>query len=111
MAKAPSLRFVLSWESDTSDVNLLISAEDRRYSSVPSNVRDGFGPEQVVFTDSLTEPHKLGVVYDRRGFQGHALGKVAIVYFDGLGGLSFEDRPFVLMKEHGYQDLGEFHLP
>ncbi len=111
LAAKPTVRFVLSWESDTSDVNLLVSGENRRHSSVSSNVRDGFGPEQVVLTDLSTQPQKLAVTYDRRGFQGYALGKVTIVYFDGTGGLSFDDRPFVLMKEHGSQELGEFRLP
>jgi outer membrane protein OmpA-like peptidoglycan-associated protein/tetratricopeptide (TPR) repeat protein len=109
----PSLRFVLSWESDTSDVNLDVVVGDRRLSSERNgtNVRDGFGPEQIVASDTANLPYRVGVSYDRRGFQGYALGKVTIVHHDGAGTLSFDERPFVLMKEHGYADLGEFRLP
>ena len=108
----PSLRFVLSWESDTSDVNLVVHAGDRRLSSQrsPNNVRDGFGPEEIALADFENIPHRIGVTYDRRGFQGYALGKVTVVHHDGAGGLFFDDRPFALMKEHGYADLGEVRV-
>jgi hypothetical protein len=112
-ASVPSLRFVLSWETDTSDVNLEVTAGDRRLSSDRNgnNTRDGFGPEQIVLPDASNLAYRTGVSFDRRGFQGYALGKVTVVYYDGSGGLYFDDRPFVLMKEHGYADLGEYRVP
>jgi tetratricopeptide (TPR) repeat protein len=105
----PELRFVLTWETDTSDVGLHVKVGDRRFASGRDggNVRDGYGPEAIVLSDPASLPQRLGVSYDRRGFQGHALGKVTIIYHDGDGGLRFDERPFVLMNEHGYADLGE----
>jgi hypothetical protein len=73
-------------------------------------VRDGYGPEEIVLSELENIPHRIGVTYDRRGFQGYALGKVTVVHHDGAGGLFFDDRPFALMKEHGYADLGEFRV-
>jgi hypothetical protein len=93
-------------------VNLEVGAGERWTSSGRNgnNVRDGFGPEQIVLAPSNL-PHRIRVNYDRRGFQGYAWGKVTILHHDGAGKLAFDDRTFVLMKEHGYADLGEFRLP
>ena len=57
---------------------------------------------------SRAAEYNFGVKLSRRGFQGHALGKLAVVEHDGNGRLVFDDRPFVLMVEGGYADLGRY---
>ena len=38
---------------------------------------------------------------------GHGAGKVQILRHDGKGGLGFEERPFVIMTDGAYVDLGK----
>jgi hypothetical protein len=37
---------------------------------------------------------------------GYGMGKLSILQHDGRGGLKFEDRPFVVMVDRAYVDLG-----
>ncbi|WP_428269308.1 hypothetical protein [Haliangium sp.] len=37
---------------------------------------------------------------------GYGMGKLEIVEHDGQGGLRFEQRPFVVMTDGAYVDLG-----
>jgi outer membrane protein OmpA-like peptidoglycan-associated protein len=107
----PSLRFVLTWETDASDVNLYVKTNEawRSTESSGSNLRDGYGPEQIV-VDPSELPARIGVRLTRRGPQGHALGKVDVVYADAAGNLVFDARPFAVQREGGYVALGEFAL-
>ncbi len=116
----PSLRFVLNWETDANDVDFHIY--DARgghayYSNreLPSggklyaDVTTGYGPE--CFTIRLPKgkragPYKLQAHYYSRGPMGYGMGKLQIIDHDGKGGLSFEERPFVVMVDGAYLDLG-----
>ncbi len=107
-ASGPTLRFVSTWETDASNVDLYIKTPTSRLTADrrTTDVRNGFGPELVEVSD-LAQTYRLGVVLENRGVQGNVMGKVAIVYHDGHGNLTFDDRPFVLMKQRGYADLGD----
>jgi tetratricopeptide (TPR) repeat protein len=116
----PSLRFVLSWETDANDVDLHVW--DRQgghafYSQqtmasggeLYDDVTTGYGPE--CFAVRLTEdkagaPYRLRVHYYRRGPMGYGMGTVQVVRSDGKGGLSVEPRPFVVMADDAMVDLG-----
>ena len=37
---------------------------------------------------------------------GYGMGKLEVIEHDGNGGLTFEERPFVIMQDHAYVDLG-----
>jgi hypothetical protein len=37
---------------------------------------------------------------------GYGMGKLEVVAHDGQGGLTFEQRPFVIMKDSAFIDLG-----
>jgi hypothetical protein len=39
---------------------------------------------------------------------GYGMGKLEIVDHDGKGGLTFEERPFVVMADGAFVDLGTF---
>jgi hypothetical protein len=68
---------------------------------------NGFGPD--VFVIERAKPAfsvRLGVRYARLGPQGYAFGNVELIRHDGSGRLTFEERPFVLMTDQGYADLG-----
>ena len=49
--------------------------------------------------------------YYSRGPMGYGMGKLQIVQHDGAGELRFEERPFIIMKDRAYVDLGKFTGP
>ena len=124
--KSPSTRFVMVWESDTTDVNLHVvdgNGNEQGYgvpgtitnAKLGSNITDGFGPEQLVITgeeDELVYPLQLKARFSSRGQGGNfAMGKVEVVRHDGAGKLRFEQRPFVLMEQGATLSLGAVEKP
>lgn len=118
---APSLRFVLTWETDANDVDFhILDAKGGHafYSSpqLPSggnlyaDVTTGYGPE--CFTIRLPPerrayPYQLRAHYYSRGPMGYGMGKLELIEHDGKGGLRFEERPYVVMVDQAFVDLGE----
>jgi len=118
---APSLRFVLNWETDANDVDFHIhdgKGGHAYYSQrqLPSgggelyaDVTTGYGPE--CFTIRLPPsqrvyPYKLQAHYYSRGPMGYGMGKLEIIEHDGNGALKFEERPYVVMVDQAFVDLG-----
>ncbi len=117
---APSLRFVLNWETDANDVDFHIydgQGGHAYYSQkqLPSggelyaDVTTGYGPE--CFTIRLPKekrayPYTLQAHYYSIGPMGAGMGKLELVEHDGKGGLTFEQRPYVVMVNQAYVDLG-----
>jgi tetratricopeptide (TPR) repeat protein len=120
LASEPSLRFVLSWETDANDVDLHVY--DRRGGhayygdhELPSggqlyaDVTTGYGPECFAVTeppDRDAAPYKLAVHYYRRGPMGYGMGIVHVVGHDGKGDLTVDARPFVVMTDDAMVDVG-----
>jgi hypothetical protein len=116
----PSIRFVLNWETDANDVDFHIydAAGGHAYygqRTLPSggelyaDVTTGYGPECFTIRarpDQRKGPYKLQAHYYSRGPMGYGMGKLEIVEHDGKGGLRFEERPFVVMVDRGFVDLG-----
>jgi tetratricopeptide (TPR) repeat protein len=116
----PSLRFVLTWETDANDVDLHVY--DRhgghafyRYPALPSggelyaDVTTGYGPECfAVHTPAGrgAAPYHLRVHYYSRGPMGYGMGTVQVIRHDGEGRLAIEPRPFVVMADNAMVDLG-----
>ena len=42
---------------------------------------------------------------------GYGMGKLQSSQHDGKGGLAFDDRPFVVMNDRAYVDLGTIKGP
>jgi hypothetical protein len=117
---SPSLRFVLSWETDANDVDFHItdSAGNHAFYSAPhlasggdlyADVTTGYGPECFAIRDARGHragPYRLQAHYYSRGPMGYGMGKVEIIEHDGRGGLTFEERPFVVMNDRAFVDLG-----
>ncbi len=117
---APSLRFVLNWETDANDVDFHIFDADggHAFYSHPelasgghlyADVTTGYGPE--CFTIRLPKEQRsslytLQAHYYARGPMGYGMGKLEIIDHDGQGGLTFEERPFVAMVDHAFVELG-----
>ena len=119
---APSLRFVLSWESDANDVDLHVRDADGHHAwfqkpTLPgggqlyADVTTGYGPECFTIAaprEKRSPRYSLQVHYYSRGPMGYGMGKVEIVEHDGHGGLKLEERPFVVMNDQAYVELGEY---
>lgn len=118
LATEPSLRFVLNWETDANDVDFHIhdgKGGHAFYSSkeLPSggelyaDVTTGYGPECFAIPGQpQAYPYRLRIHYYSRGPMGYGMGKLEVVEHDGHGNLRFEQRPFIVMNDGAYVDLG-----
>jgi len=115
--EAESLRFVLTWETDANDVDFHIF--DKRYDhayysrrglasggELYADITTGYGPECFTIYAPKAWPYRLRAHYYSRGPMGYGMGKVQVIRHDGHGHLGFEDRPFVIMNDSAYVDLG-----
>jgi hypothetical protein len=118
LPEQPSLRFVLTWETDANDVDFHIrdgKGGHAYYGSMtlPSggtlfaDVRNGYGPECFAIEGKADAfPYSLQIHYYSRGPMGYGMGKLQVLQHDGRGKLKFEDRPFVVMNDGAYVNLG-----
>jgi Vault protein inter-alpha-trypsin domain len=116
----PSIRFVLNWETDANDVDFHIFDADGGHAfysqrtlasggELYADVTTGYGPECFTIRGAPRQrrgPYKLQAHYFSRGPMGYGMGKLEIIEHDGKGGLTFEERPFVVMVDRGFVDLG-----
>ncbi|WP_394843408.1 tetratricopeptide repeat protein [Pendulispora brunnea] len=116
----PSLRFVLNWETDANDVDFHIrdARGGHAFFSRPqlasggelyADVTTGYGPECFTIRaprSARAAPYKLQAHYYSRGPMGYGMGKLEILDHDGSGNITFEERPFVVMADHAFVDLG-----
>ena len=120
----PSLRFVLSWETDANDVDLHVfdnkgghayysAKELPSGGSLYADVTTGYGPEcfAVPRPNGAGAPYRLQVHYYSRGPMGYGMGTVQVIAYDGHGGLRLEPRPFVVMVDQAMVDLGSVDRP
>ena len=118
----PSLRFVLGWESDANDVDLHVrdAAGDHAFyghrslasgGELYADVTTGYGPECFTVRSSKagrSPSYALQVHYYARGPMGYGMGKIEIIDHDGRGGLTFSERPFVVMNDRAFVELGKY---
>jgi hypothetical protein len=119
LATTASTRFILYWETDGNDVDFHI--QDARgghawYSHMQlesggelyADVTTGYGPECFAIPGTpKAGPYRISINYYSQGPMGYGMGLLEIQRFDG-GKLTFEDRPYVIMNDHAYVDLGTY---
>jgi len=76
-----------------------------------ADVTTGYGPE--CFTVRLpkgrrSHAYSVRAHYYSRGPMGYGMGKLEVVEHDGHGGLAFRERPFVVMNDQAYVELGQY---
>ncbi|MEY3015472.1 MAG: hypothetical protein RIT45_4207, partial [Pseudomonadota bacterium] len=113
---APSLRFVLTWETDTNDVDFhIFDAADHHASysgrflpngALFADITTGYGPECFRIDRPEAYPYALMAHYYSMGPMGYGMGRMQILRHDGAGGLGFESRPYVIMKDGAWFDMG-----
>ena len=119
VARAPSLRFVLYWETDANDVDFHIRDAKgghayyqakalRSGGELYEDVTTGYGPENFTIPGGgAAGPYELEIHYYSRGPMGYGMGMLEILRHDGKGGLSFEHRPYIVMVDGAYVALGK----
>lgn len=122
LATTPSLRFVLTWDSELADLDLHVrdglgwhafyrSKALASGGALSDDMDAGYGLEAFIIDGAATAyPYRLEVGYYARG-AAQGAGKVEIVEHDGDGQLSFDQRPFVVLKQRAYVDLGLVSRP
>jgi tetratricopeptide (TPR) repeat protein len=120
LEERPSLRFILSWETDANDVDLHVYDERGGHAyyasqdlasggSLYADVTSGYGPEAfTVRGSSRAKRYNLQAHYYAQGPMGFGMGSLQIVNHDGRGTLRVEQRPFVVMMDQAYADLGTY---
>ncbi len=119
----PSLRFVLNWETDANDVDFHIYDgmgghayySQKALSSggdLYADVTTGYGPECfTVWGPAKAHPYVLQAHYYSRGPMGYGMGKLQVIQHDGKGGLRFDERPYLIMKDGAFVKLGTLDKP
>lgn len=119
----PSTRFVLTWETDANDVDFHIrdnkgghafyeSKELVSGGALYDDVTTGYGPECFAIPGIPSAfPYYLQIHYYSRGPMGYGMGNLEIIQHDGKGNLRFEERPYVVMNDRAFVDLGSFEKP
>jgi tetratricopeptide (TPR) repeat protein len=115
----PSLRFVLSWETDANDVDFHIYDGRGGHAfyqkpklssggSLYADITSGYGPECFAISGAKRAfPYTLQAHYFARGPMGFGMGKLQVVQHDGKGELRFEEHPFVIMKDKAFVQLAK----
>ena len=116
--EAPSLRFVLSWETDANDVDFHITDgrgnhayyQDKTLASggqLYDDVTTGYGPECFAIPGTARAwPYKLEAHYYSRGPMGFGMGTLVVLDYDGKGGVRTQSQPFVVMNDQAFIGLG-----
>lgn len=113
-----SVRFVLSWETDANDVDFHIydaRGNHAYYSNkhlasggeLYADITTGYGPECFTVYEPSAAPYKLQAHYYSQGPMGYGSGKLQIIAHDGAGKLTLTERPFVIMNNQAFVDLGK----
>jgi tetratricopeptide (TPR) repeat protein len=113
----PSLRFVLSWETDANDVDFHIydGRGGHAFYQKPklasggalyADITTGYGPECFAIPGAKrAEPYVLQAHYFARGPMGFGMGKLQVIDHSGDGNLQFAEHPFVIMKDKAFVEL------
>jgi tetratricopeptide (TPR) repeat protein len=121
IANAASTRFILYWETDANDVDFHIqdargghafysNKQLRSGGELYEDVTTGYGPECFAIPGTAKAgPYRLSIDYYSQGPMGYGMGLLQIVRHDGKGKLAFEDRPYIIMADHAYVDLGTYN--
>ena len=120
LATQPSTRFIMYWETDANDVDFHIHDargghawyRDKALRSggeLYADITTGYGPECFAIQGTpAAGPYRLSANYYSQGPMGYGMGLLQIQKFDGQGNLTFEDRPYVIMTDHAFVDLGTY---
>ena len=110
------VRFILTWETDANDVDFHVvdGYGDQAFygnRTLPSggelyaDITTGYGPESFAIRKPCAFPYRLWAHYFSMGPMGFGMGRVQVIRFDGAR-FQFEERPFVITRDHAEVQLG-----
>jgi hypothetical protein len=120
LVTSSSTRFILYWETDGNDVDFHINDAHGNHAffshkqlesggELYADITTGYGPECFAIEGTpKAGPYRLSINYYSQGPMGYGMGLLETQRFDGKGGLTFEDRPYVIMTNQAFVDLGMF---
>jgi hypothetical protein len=120
LATRASTRFIMYWETDANDVDFHIQDAQGGHAffsspQLPSggelyaDITTGYGPECFTIPGRPSAgPYKISINYFSQGPMGYGMGLLQIIKHDGKGKLEFQDRPYVIMNDEAYVNLGTF---
>jgi len=120
LSRSSSTRFIMYWETDANDVDFHIQDARGGHAlfsapSLPSggelyaDITTGYGPECFTIPGRPSAgPYKISINYYSQGPMGYGMGLLQIIKHDGKGKLEFQDRPYVIMNDEAYVNLGSF---
>jgi len=114
----PQLRLVLMWETDANDVDFHIYDKQQNHAyysqknlatggSLYADITTGYGPECFTISKPSAYPYKVQAHYYRRGPMGYGMGVLHVLKYDHKTGINSEFRPFVVMKDGAFVELGQ----
>jgi tetratricopeptide (TPR) repeat protein len=120
LATEPSTRFIMYWETDANDVDFHI--RDARgghawYShkqlasggELYADITTGYGPECFAIPGKPSAgPYELSINYYSQGPMGYGMGLLQVQKFDRQGNISLEHRPYVIMTNQAFVNLGTY---
>jgi tetratricopeptide (TPR) repeat protein len=112
------LRLVLMWETDANDVDFHIYDNQQHHAyygkrSLPTggtlyaDITTGYGPECFSVSEPKAFPYKVQAHYYRMGPMGYGMGILHVLDYDLKRELKSEFRPFVVMKNGAFVELGK----
>lgn len=123
LAKVPSTRFVLQWETDANDVDFHIYDGQGGHAyymrprlpsggSLYADITTGYGPECFAIPGKARAyPYVLQAHYFARGPMGYGMGRVQVIEHDGSGTVRIEEFPFVIMRDKAFVELARLSGP
>jgi tetratricopeptide (TPR) repeat protein len=120
LATSSSTRFIMYWETDSNDVDFHIEDNEggHAFYSAPTlwsggelyaDITTGYGPECFTIPGRpKAGPYKLSINYYSQGPMGYGMGLLQILKHDGKGKLEFQDRPYVIMNDQAFVNLGTY---
>jgi tetratricopeptide (TPR) repeat protein len=116
--KHRQLRLILMWETDANDVDFHIYDKQENHAyysqknlatggSLYADITTGYGPECFTISKPKAYPYKVQAHYYRRGPMGYGMGVLHILKYDPKTGLNSVFRPFVVMKDGAFVELGQ----
>ncbi len=112
------LRFVLMWETDANDVDFHIYDKEGHHAfySQPNlvsggvlyaDITTGYGPECFMIPNPTAHPYQLKAHYYNMGPMGYGMGLLHVLNYTPKQGLKSEFRPFIVMQNDAFVELGE----
>lgn len=121
-ATQSQLRFVLFWETDANDVDFHIYDNQQHHAyyeqktlptggTLYADITTGYGPECFTISEPKAFPYQMQAHYYNMGPMGYGMGVLHVLDYKPKTGIISEWRPFVVMKNGAFVELGRIVQP